>query len=312
MKKLAGLLAAVLAAVVLLISACSAAGTAPAKGPVTIGSKIDTEGGLLGQMIIAMLKQNNFDAVDKTQFGPTSVVRAAIISGELDMYPEYTGNGAFFFNEADSPIWKNAKEGYDRVKQLDLNANNIIWLTPAPANNTWAIAVPKTLADSEHLVTLDDFAAYVNRGGRVKLIGSEEFVTSAAALPAFEQAYGFTLTQDQLVTVSSGDTAQTEKAASEGTDGVNAAMAYGTDGSLSAFKLVVLEDPRGVQPVYEPAPIIRGVVYDKYPEIGDILAPVFDSLDLVTLQTLNGRIAVNGESASGVANDYLKQQGFLK
>jgi osmoprotectant transport system substrate-binding protein len=312
MKKLTGLVAIVLVAVVLLMSACSGGNTAPTKGPITIGSKIDTEGGLLAQMIIAMLQHNGFDTVDKSQFGPTSVVREAIISGELDMYPEYTGNGAFFFNEADSPIWKDAQQGYDRVKQLDLNANNIIWLAPAPANNTWAIAVPKTLAASEHLVTLDDFAAYVNRGGFVKLIGSEEFVTSAAALPAFEQAYGFTLTQAQLVTVSSGDTAQTEKAAYDGTDGVNAAMAYGTDGSLSAFHLVVLRDPRGVQPVYEPCPIIRGVVYDKYPEIGTILAPVFQSLDLVTLQTLNGRIAVDGAIPADIATSYLTQKGFLK
>jgi osmoprotectant transport system substrate-binding protein len=312
MKKLMGLLAIALVAIILLISACTDGNGAPTKGPITVGSKIDTEGGLLAQMIIAMLRDNGFDAVDKSQFGPTNIVREAIISGEIDIYPEYTGNGAFFFDEADSPVWKDARQGYDRVKQLDKAANNIVWLTPAPANNTWAIAVPKTLAESEDLVTLDDFASYVKRGGYVKLIGSEEFVTSAAALPAFEAAYGFTLTQGQLVTVSSGDTAQTEKAASEGTDGVNAAMAYGTDGSLSAFGLVVLADPRGVQPVYEPAPIIRGSVYDRYPEIGNILAPVFESLDLVTLQTLNGRIAVNGESAASVANDYLAQEGFLK
>jgi osmoprotectant transport system substrate-binding protein len=311
MKKLIGLLAVILA-VFLLLSACSGSSPNTTKKSITVGSKIDTEGGLLAQMIIAMLQSNTFDTIDKSRFGPTDIMRKAIISGELDMYPEYTGNGAFFFNEADSTVWKSAQQGYERVKELDKAANDIIWLTPAPANNTWAIAVPKTLADSQHLVTLDDFAAYVNRGGTVKLIGSEEFVTSAAALPAFEQAYGFTLRQDQLVTVSSGDTAQTEKAAADGTDGVNAAMAYGTDGSLSAFGLVILEDPRGVQPVYEPCPIIRGVVYNKYPEIGTILAPVFQSLDLVTLQTLNGQIAVQGQNPADVANTYLTQKGFLK
>ncbi len=312
MKRLTGLLAIVLAAVILLMSACSGSSPAAAKGPITVGSKIDTEGGLLAQMIIAMLQSKGFNTIDKSQFGPTDIVRKAIISGELDMYPEYTGNGAFFFNEADSPVWKNAQQGYERVKQLDLAANDIIWLTPSPANNTWAIAIPKTLSDSQHLVTLEDFAAYVNRGGTVKLIGSEEFVTSAAALPAFEQAYGFTLRQDQLVTVSSGNTAETEQAAYKGTDGVNAAMAYGTDGSLSAFGLVILGDPRGVQPVYEPCPIIRGVVYKQYPEIDTILAPVFQSLDLVTLQTLNGQIAVQGLNSADVAKTYLTQKGFLK
>ncbi len=301
-----------LCVVLALLIGCGSNPTATAKGPITVGSKIDTEGGLLGQMIILMLRANGFSVTDKTQFGPTNIVRSAIISGEIDMYPEYTGNGAFFFNEADSPVWSNAQQGYDEVKRLDLQKNNIVWLTPAPANNTWCIAVTKALADQQNLKTLDDFAGYVNRGGTVKLIGSEEFITSPAALPAFEKAYSFTLTQAQLVSVSSGDTSQTEKAASLGTDSVNAAMAYGTDGGISAFNLVVLTDPRGAQPVYEPAPIIRGAVFDRYPEIGTILAPVFQSLDLVTLQTLNGRIAVNGEAAADVARSYLAQKKFLK
>lgn len=312
MRKLMGLLVMILVTLVMAASACAGGGTTAGKGPITVGSKIDTEGALLSQMIILALRDNGFEVVDKSSFGQTSVVRKAIISGELDLYPEYTGNGAFFFDEADSSVWKSARQGYERVKELDKAQNNIVWLTPSPANNTWAIAVPKTLADKENLVSLDDFAAFVNKGGLVKLIGSEEFVTSPAALPAFQQAYGFTLKQSQLLTVSSGDTAQTEKAAAEGTDGVNAAMAYGTDGSLSAFNLVVLSDPKGVQPVYEPAPIIRAEINDRYPEIGDILKPIFESLDLVTLQTLNGRIAAEGQNATDVARDYLTRKGFLR
>jgi len=311
MKKVLLLLLSFLLLLAITLPGCARQSEA-GKGPITVGSKIDTEGALLSQMIILMLRDAGFNVVDKSSFGPTSVVRKAIIGGELDLYPEYTGNGAFFFDEADSSVWKNARQGYDRVKQLDKEKNNIVWLTPAPANNTWAIAIPKTMADKENLRSLDDFAAYVNRGGYIKLIGSEEFVTSPAALPAFQQTYGFTLTKAQLITVSSGDTAQTEKAAAEGTDGVNAAMAYGTDGSLSAFNLVILSDPKGVQPVYKPAPIIRGAVYDKYPEIGSILEPVFKGLDLVTLQTLNGKIAVEGQNAGDVAKTYLTGKRFLK
>jgi len=302
---------------VFMVTSCggnsgSPSATAATKGPITVGSKTDTEGSLLSQMIILILRDEGFQVNDRSQFGETSIVRKAIISGEIDIYPEYTGNGAFFFNEADSPVWKDAQKGYERVRALDKQKNNIDWLTPAPANNTWAIAVTKTLATQQKLASLTDFAAYANKGGKVKLIGSEEFVTSAAALPAFEQAYGFELKQDQLVVIQSGNTAQTEKAASDGTDGVNAAMAYGTDGGLSAFGLVVLSDPRGVQPVYEPTPIIRGQVLDKYPEIATSLALVFKTLDLVTLQTLNAKIAVSGENPTDVARTYLKQKGFLK
>lgn len=305
MKKALMLLGAMVLILALLLPGCSKPG-------IVVGSKIDTEGALLSQMIIAMLEDNGIETIDKSEFGPTSVVRKAITSGEIDIYPEYTGNGAFFFDEADSEVWKDARQGFERVKMLDLAANNIVWLKSAPANNTWAIAIPKTLSEKEGLSSLDDFAAYINSGGYVKLIGSEEFITSPMAMPSFQKAYGFSLTRDQLITLSGGNTAQTEKAAAEGTDGVNAAMAYGTDGSLAALGLVVLSDPRNVQPVYEPAPIVRGEVLDQYPELATILEPVFQSLDLETLQALNAKIAFEGQAAADVARDYLTAKGFLK
>ncbi len=294
----------------LLLAGCSS-GT-QGKGPIVVGSKIDTEGSLLANTIILLLESNGFAVVDKSQFGPTNIVRSAILSGELDIYPEYTGNGAIFFPDTDPAIWKDATKGYETVKQLDLQTNNIVWLTPAPANNTWAIAIPSTLQESAGLHTLDDLAAYVNSGGNFKLACSEEFVTSPAALPAFQQAYGFQLTAGQLLTLAGGNTAQTEQAAAQAIDGVNAAMAYGTDGSLSALGLVVLGDPRGAQPVYEPTPIIRGDVYAKYPEIGTILEPAFKSFTLEVLQTLNAKIALEGVQASDVAREYLTTNGFLQ
>jgi len=281
------------------------------KGPVVVGSKIDTEGALLANMIIMMLEDNGFDVTDKSETGTTPIVKAALENGEIDIYPEYTGNGAFFFSEADSEVWKDAQAGYERVKELDMQNFNIDWLSPAPANNTWAIAIPQELAKAESLESLEGFASYVNNGGYVKLIGSEEFITSPAALPSFQEVYGFTLKGDQLLSISGGNTSLTEKSAAEGTDGVNAAMAYGTDGQLAALGLVVLSDPEGAQPVYEPAPRVRGEILQMYPEIADILNPVFESLNLEDLQMLNSKIAVEGQIASDVAREYLISEGFL-
>ncbi len=300
---------ALVSALIVLVLAGAAFG---ADKPVIVGSKIDTEGNLLGKMIVKLLAARGIPVVDKVGFGTTSVVRKAIVAGELDLYPEYTGNGEFFFNGTDPSVWKDAAKGYQTVKKLDLDSNGIVWLTPAPANNTWAIAVRKDVADKQKLVTLDDMARFVNAGGTVKLAGSEEFISSPAALPAFQKAYGFTLKNSQLVSLSGGNTALTEAAAARGTDGVNFCMAYGTDGSLFSLGLVVLADTRGVQPIYEPAPIVRKDTLARYPAIDAILAPVFRSLDLTTLQSLNARIAVNGENADTVAADYLKQKGFLK
>jgi osmoprotectant transport system substrate-binding protein len=292
------------------LSAAVAATTTQAQ--VVVSSKIDTEGGVLGNIILSVLNANGIKTTDRLQLGATPVVRKAITAGEIDIYPEYTGNGAFFFQKADDPAWKNAAKAYETVKKLDYDANKIVWLAPSPANNTWAIAVRQDVADANKLKSLTDLGKYVAGGGKIVLAASSEFVNSPAALPAFQTTYGFKLASDQLITLSGGDTAATIAAAANQTNGANAAMVYGTDGGIAPSALVVLDDDKGVQPVYQPAPIIREDVLKKNPQIASLLQPVFEKLDLKTLQDLNGRVQVGGEPPKAVADDFLKKNGFLK
>lgn len=305
LKRLTSLLAAT------GLAATLAAGSAQAADAIRVGSKIDTEGALLGNMIVLLLDKAGFKVESKVQLGPTKIVRQALLAGEIDIYPEYTGNAAFFFSMENDPAFKNAKAGYEKAKALDMEKNKLVWLQPAPANNTWAIALRKDVAEPNKLKTLDDFGKWVSGGAKVKLAGSAEFVESAAALPAFQQAYGFKLSSDQLLVLSGGDTAATIKAAAEGTSGVNAAMAYGTDGALAPVGLVVMADTKGAQVVYEPAPVVRAAVLEQNPKIKDALEPAFKSLSLETLQGLNAKIQVEGQDAKTVARDYLKTKGFL-
>jgi osmoprotectant transport system substrate-binding protein len=283
-----------------------------ASADVVVSSKIDTEGGVLGNIILAVLDAHDIPATSRIQLGGTPVMRKAILAGQVDIYPEYTGNAAYFFNKTDEPIWKDAGKAYEAAKKLDYEKNKIVWLTPAPANNTWGIAVRKDFAKANSLVTFSDFAKFIDKGGNVKLAASAEFVNSAAALPAFEKAYGFKLKPDQLITLSGGDTAATIAAAARQTNGVNAAMVYGTDGGIAPSDLVVLKDDKSVQPVYQPTPIIREAVLKQYPQIEDLLKPVFLKLDLETLQKLNGDVQVGGEPAKTAAIGFLKKNGFLK
>ena len=285
---------------------------AQAAEPVKVGSKIDTEGSLLGNIILQVLDSHGVKTVNKVQLGTTPVVRGAITAGELDIYPEYTGNGAFFFKDEKDAAWKNAQQGYEKVKKLDAEKNHVVWLTPAPANNTWTIAVRKDLAEKNKLTSLDDLSAYLKKGGEFKLAASAEFIERSDALPAFEKAYGFKLEQPQLLSLAGGDTAVTIKAAAQQTSGVNAAMAYGTDGPVAALGLQTLSDPKGVQPIYAPTPVVREAVLKAYPQMDEWLKPVFASLDEKTLQQLNASIAVEGLDAKKVAADYLKQKGFVK
>lgn len=278
---------------------------------ITVSSKIDTEGGLLGNLIALALDDAGLPVERRLQLGGTQVVREALLASQIDIYPEYTGNAAFFFNETDSDVWKAATAARARAAELDEAENNVIWLESAPANNTWAIAVTGPIATDNDLVTMSDFGAWVAGGGKVKLAASTEFVSSPAVLPAMQDTYGFTLTPDQTVILSGGDTAATIQAAARGTSGVNAAMVYGTDGGVGATGLVVMEDDKGVQPVYEPTPIVRNDILTEYPSIPEVLNPIFSALDMTTLQKLNGRIQVGGEPAEAVARDYLTQIGVL-
>jgi osmoprotectant transport system substrate-binding protein len=286
--------------------------TGAADAQVVVSSKIDTEGGVLGNIILLVLGANGIATTDRLQLGGTPVMRKAIIAGEIDIYPEYTGNGAFFFQKADDPVWKNAAEAYETVKKLDYDANKIVWLSRSPANNTWGIALRKDVAQTGKLTTLSDFGKYVAGGGKVILAASAEFVNSAAALPSFQTAYGFTLKPDQLITLSGGDTAATIAAAANQTNGAHAAMVDGTDGAIASSGLVVLRDDKNVQPVYQPAPIIREAVLKQNPQIEAQLKPVFEKLDLAVLQALNGRVQIGGEPAKAVAEDFLRKNGLLK
>jgi osmoprotectant transport system substrate-binding protein len=298
----------------LLVALASGLVLAQGRDRVVVASKIDTEGALLGNMIVLLLERAGVPVENRVGLGPTKIVRTALVSGEIDIYPEYTGNGAlaYFHGMENDPVWKSGASAFETVKRLDRERHNLVWLDRAPANNTWAIAVRGDLARAERLSTMQDFAALVQKGGVLKLAGSAEFVESPAALPSFERTYGFAMPRAEIVVLPGGDTAVTMRAAAQRISGVNAAMVYGTDGAISALDLVVMEDAKGAQIVYEPAPVVRAAVLERHPVIGPLLSRAFSSLTLNRLQGLNAQVAVEGKAPRDVARAYLEQEGLLR
>lgn len=242
---------------------------------------------------------------------PPPVVRQAIIAGEIDIYPGIPAMPPSSSKRPGDPAWKDAAKAYELAKTLDFDANKVVWLTPSPANNTWAIALRKDVAEPNKLTTLTDF----DRSRAVARLCWRRPRNSSIPpqpLPAFRRPTA-SLKPEQLITLSGGDTAATIAAAANQTNGANAAIP-GLDGGIAPSGLVVLEDDKGVQPVYQPAPIIREALLKANPQIEEILKPVFEKLDLVTLQDLNGRVSRSAAShtAKAVAEDFLKKNGFIK
>jgi len=309
---LAARLLAALCVAGLCVGAWPALAVTPAPGTaVVVSSKLSSESAMIGQMIRLLLNAAGIPTVDRTRIGATSVVRKALLTGEIDLYVEYTGNAGRFFNDASNPAWRDLQQGYELGARLDYVANRIVWLTPARASNAWALAVRRDVALTHQLRTMSDFARWVAGGGEVVLACSAEFA-NAGTLRSLEKTYGFTLRPDQLIVLAGGETSATIGAAAAGTNGTNTAMVYGTDGGIAAANLQILEDDRQALPVYAPVPIIRQAALQEHPRIRALVKPVMESLDRETLQRLNARVQIDGESDEAVATDYLKAKGLLK
>jgi osmoprotectant transport system substrate-binding protein len=278
---------------------------------VVVSSKLSSESAMIGQMIRLVLNADGIQTVDRMTLGATPVVRKALLSGEIDIYVEYTGNAGFFFNVASDPAWKDLRQGYELGARLDYAANHIVWLTPANASNSWALAVRRDVARANNLKTMTDFGKWVSGGGKVVLACSAEFA-NAGTLRSLEKTYGFRMRSDQLIVLAGGETSATIGAAAARTNDTNTAMVYGTDGGIDAANLQILEDDRNDQPIYAPVPIIREAVLQANPQIARLVKPLMESFNRETLQQLNARVQINGESAQSVAEDYLKTSGLLK
>ena len=277
--------------------------------PIVVSTMNDTEGEVLGRMMVLALKDAGFEVTDNT-FGYTGTAngRTALLAGETDIYMDYTGRGLRLIEGVDPKLYRDLETAWESVSTWDAKTNNLIWLRYAPFNNTDSVAVTRKFAKENNVYSMADFAKYVNNGGFLKLVTYDYWVTIPTGLSGMEQTYGFKLNKDQYTIVS----ANIEQMLAEGTDGVNAAMLYSSSGLVKAYDLVVLKDPEHVSPVYAPAPIIRKERLDKYPQVKEVLDKVFESISLDEMIEMNKKVQVDGASGMDVAREYLLSKKLIK
>ena len=156
--------------------------------PIVVASKIDTEGALLGNMIADGAAGAAASPVErKMQLGPTNIVRAALLAGQIDIYPEYTGNGALFFHRESDPVWKNAAQRLRRGEDARREAEPSRLADPGAGQQHLGHRDPRRSARVSGAANASTtWRRTWPSGGRFKLAASAEFVESPAALPAFE------------------------------------------------------------------------------------------------------------------------------
>jgi osmoprotectant transport system substrate-binding protein len=278
--------------------------------PIVVRTMVDTEGQILGEVIVQMLEANGFEVENYSgTISGTKLGRTALIEKQTDLYIDYTANVMDLIPGVDLKLFHEVQSGFETAKEWD-KQNGLIWLQCAPFNNTDAIAVSGKFSKENGITTMQQLADYINAGKEFKLAGSESWTQYDTGLPGMMKGYGFTLKKDQLVVGI--DQGQRIQMVAEGTDGLKAAHVYGTNGLLGELGLVILEDPKSIAPAYAPAPIIVKERLEKYPEIAKILEPVFAQITGEEMIAMNAKVDVHGEPGADVAREYLLKKGLVK
>lgn len=280
------------------------AGTA--KGKVVVASKDFTESIIVAEMYAAALENAGIAVERKMNLGATAIAQAAIVKGDISLYPEYTGTalGNVLKMTATS---NDPKKVYDQVAQEYSKQFKLALLEPAPMNNTNGVAVTKEVADKYKLKNLSDLAPVAKE---LRFASNAEFIGDRSAvdgLKSLQKTYGgFDFKETKQVDIKLRYQALLDKNA-------EACVAFGTDGQIAGYGLVLMNDDKNNFPPYQVVPVIREDILAAYPNAKDILNKVSAKLTNQTVSDLNWQVdGPTKKEAVDVAKDYLKAQGMIK
>jgi len=277
-------------------------GSAPQTGSVRIGSKDFTEELLLGEMYAQLLEANNIPVERKLNLAGTQVAHDTKISNQIDMYPEYTGTAYGFIlgikaNEKDpAKVFQAVANGYTTKW-------NITWLDPAPMNDTNAIACTQAAVTKYNLKTLSDLS---KAAPNINFAAIPDFPQRPDGLAGLKQLYG----GFDFKSMTIYDPGLKYKAVTDGK--ADCAIAFSTDGQISAYKLVLMQDDKGLWPPYQVSPVVRTATLDKYPQLKDVLNKLAPMITNDVISGLNWKVDGDKQEYTQVAKDFLKSKGLVK
>ena len=274
---------------------------------LSVGSKNFTEQLILGKIAVILMKSAGADVTDLTNIPGSASARYAQVDGQVDMEWEYTGTAWISYLGHTKPIPEEQKQ-YEAVRDEDLKENGLVWLKPAPMNNTYGFATPTETLKKLGISKLSEIAD-LPPDQRTFCVESE-FKNRNDGFEPMLKKYGLQLGKDvpqgNVKTLATGAIyAATDKGE------CNFGEIFTTDGRIKALDLTVLEDDRAFFPKYNVATVFRKEVLDEHPELKDLFAPVSAKLDDKTLIELNAQVDVDGRDPLDVAHDWLQKEGFL-
>lgn len=295
MKSYKRLIAVMIAAVMVLsLAACGSSGsTSGEEKSVIVGSKDFTENEIVAEIYALALEDAGFTVERKMNIAG-SVVHTSISSGEIDIYPEYTGTGLLSILQMESMT--DQDEVYNTVKEAYNEQFDITWLDYAEANDGQGLFVSKKVSDEYGITTISDLQANADK---IRFASQGEFDERDDGIPGLTRVYGEFKWKSSKIYDNGLKYEIVEN------DEADAAPAYTTEGRLvETDKFVLLEDDKHVWPPYNLAPIVRNEVLEQYPKIAEALNAVSATLDTETVTKLNAKVDIDGEEYEDVALEY--------
>jgi osmoprotectant transport system substrate-binding protein len=270
---------------------------------ITVAAKDFTEQLILGNMVSIVLAAAGADVTNLTNTPGSFGVRQAMLTGEANVAPEYTGTGWINYLGNEQPI-KDERGQWEAVDKAD-RANNLTWLPPAPLNNTYAFAIRESEAQRLGVTKLSD----LKRLGKSDLTFcvESEFASRNDGFVPMLAAYD--MTREALGRVTNLDTGVIYTATSDGQ--CNFGEVFTTDGRIPALKLRVLEDDRRFFPLYNLTEVINTDLLNAHPELAEIFAQLNPRLTNDVMLELNAKVDNDGQDPALVARDWLIGQGLL-
>lgn len=296
---------------------------------IVVGSKDFTEQFIVANMYMQVLENAGYSVEDSLNLGGTQIAHQALQSGEIDLYPEYTGTGltevlgiavedvSSSGTPDASPVASAETEAtpegggsdmsqvvFDRVKSEYESQFNLTWLERSPANNTQALAVKRSFSEENGITTISELAEVADQ---YVISAPADFPEREDGLIGLTRVYGGGFENIEVLPVSPGLKYQALL-----DDQAQIVLAFGTDGQISGNDLVVLEDDMGLWPPYNLAPVVSMDALSANVDLADLLNAVTTQLTDEVLSGLNWRVDGDEKAEpADVANEWLTENGLL-
>lgn len=299
-KKIKLILVSLIMGILFFIAAQPLISSPNPQNVIVIGSKDFTEQYLLGHLMAELLEaKTDLHVVKKFNLGTTTILHNALLAGQIDLYPEYTGTAYRVVLKKNGQL--NSPQLYDYVRAAYKRNYDLIWLQPFGFENSETLAVKREFAQEHHLVNLSDLSQIANK---LTLAVPAEFLKRADGLPGLTRTYDFHF--QKIIQMQPNLVYQAIK-----NNAVQVIEAFTTDGKIAEFHLNILQDDKHFYPPYDAAPVIRNFILKNNPQIAIVLAPLLGALDNKTMQQLNYLIDVKKITPQKVAHDFLASRKLI-